>query len=421
MDSFTYRNGELFSENVPVSEISSAVGTPFYLYSASTISQNYLLFKRALSEFNNMIFFSVKANSNLAVLKLLGNMGAGMDVVSVGEYLRAKASGVPGDRIIFSGVGKTREEISVALRGGIRQFNVESENELILINEVALSLGEIAPVTVRVNPDVDAKTHEKISTGKKEDKFGIPIDCARDVYKKITDLKGLKVVGVDVHIGSQLVHLEPFRVAFKKIAELTVVLREDGHDINRLDLGGGLGIEYRRSNYLPPTPYEYGLVIAETVGRLGCEIQIEPGRFIVGNAGILVSEIIYVKTGVNREFLILNSAMNDLIRPALYQAYHEIVPVIEPHLEGNERLYDVVGPVCETGDTFATQRILPEMVAGDLIAFRSAGAYGAVMASEYNSRPLVPEVMVKENEFSIIRARPNIEDIIRRDIIPAWL
>ena len=385
------------------------------------ITQNYLLFKRALSELNNMIFFSVKANSNLAVLKLLGDMGAGMDVVSGGEYLRAKASGVLGDRIIFSGVGKTREEISVALNGGIRQFNVESENELIVINEVALSLGEVAPVTLRVNPDVDAKTHEKISTGKKENKFGIPIESARDVYKKITDLKGLKVVGVDVHIGSQLVDLEPFRAAFKKIAELTAVLREDGHEISRLDLGGGLGIEYKRSNSSPPTPYEYGLVIAETVGHLGCEIQIEPGRFIVGNAGILVSEIIYVKSGVDREFLILNSAMNDLIRPALYQAHHEIVPILEPNLERNERLYDVVGPVCETGDTFATQRMLPKMIAGDLIAFRSVGAYGAVMASEYNSRPLVPEVMVKENEFSIIRARPNIEDIIRRDIIPAWL
>ncbi|MFQ3355718.1 MAG: diaminopimelate decarboxylase [Paracoccaceae bacterium] len=421
MDSFTYKDGELFSENVSVSKISSAVGSPFYLYSASMITQNYLLFKRALSELNNMIFFSVKANSNLAVLKLLGDMGAGMDVVSGGEYLRAKASGVLGDRIIFSGVGKTREEISVALKGGIRQFNVESENELIVINEVALSLGEVAPVTLRVNPDVDAKTHEKISTGKKENKFGIPIESARDVYKKITDLKGLKVVGVDVHIGSQLVDLEPFRAAFKKIAELTAVLREDGHEISRLDLGGGLGIEYKRSNSSPPTPYEYGLVIAETVGHLGCEIQIEPGRFIVGNAGILVSEIIYVKSGVDREFLILNSAMNDLIRPALYQAHHEIVPILEPNLERNERLYDVVGPVCETGDTFATQRMLPKMIAGDLIAFRSVGAYGAVMASEYNSRPLVPEVMVKENEFSIIRARPNIEDIIRRDIIPAWL
>jgi diaminopimelate decarboxylase len=421
MDSFTYKDGELFSENVSVSKISSAVGSPFYLYSASMITQNYLLFKRALSELNNMIFFSVKANSNLAVLKLLGDMGAGMDVVSGGEYLRAKASGVLGDRIIFSGVGKTREEISVALNGGIRQFNVESENELIVINEVALSLGEVAPVTLRVNPDVDAKTHEKISTGKKENKFGIPIESARDVYKKITDLKGLKVVGVDVHIGSQLVDLEPFRAAFKKIAELTAVLREDGHEISRLDLGGGLGIEYKRSNSSPPTPYEYGLVIAETVGHLGCEIQIEPGRFIVGNAGILVSEIIYVKSGVDREFLILNSAMNDLIRPALYQAHHEIVPILEPNLERNERLYDVVGPVCETGDTFATQRMLPKMIAGDLIAFRSVGAYGAVMASEYNSRPLVPEVMVKENEFSIIRARPNIEDIIRRDIIPAWL
>ena len=421
MDHFLYKDGVLHAEDVSIPEIAAAVGTPFYVYSTATLTRHFALFQEALDGLPHLVCFAIKSNSNLAVLKTLGDLGAGMDVVSGGEYLRAKAAGVPGERIVFSGVGKTRAEIHLALTGGIRQFNVESEPELRVISAVATELGLDAPIALRVNPDVDAKTHEKIATGKSENKFGIPIAKARAAYAEAASLPGIKVVGVDVHIGSQLTDLEPFEAAFLKVRELTAQLREDGHNIIRLDLGGGLGIPYTRSNEAPPLPLDYGAVIRRTVGDLGCEIEIEPGRLISGNAGILVTSVIYLKEGEGRDFLIVDAAMNDLVRPSMYGAHHDIVPVIEPAPGTEARPFDVVGPVCETGDTFAKGRMITPLGADDLVAFRSAGAYGAVMASEYNSRPLVPEVMVNRDQFAVIRRRPSFEEMLARDTIPEWL
>lgn len=421
MDHFLYRDGMLHAEDVPVADIARAVGTPFYVYSTATLLRHYGLFDAALAGMDHLVCYAMKANSNQAVLRTLAQAGAGMDVVSGGEYLRARAAGVPGERIVFSGVGKTRQEITQALEGGIRQFNVESEPEMEMLDAVARSLGKVAPVTIRINPDVDAKTHAKIATGKSENKFGIPIARAREVYGRAAAMPGLQVIGIDVHIGSQLTDLAPFEQAYAKVADLTVLLREDGHDIRRLDLGGGLGIPYERSNAAPPLPTDYGAMVQRTLGHLDCEIEIEPGRLIAGNAGLMVSEVIYLKSGEGRDFLILDGAMNDLIRPAMYDAYHDIVPVVEPEAGVAQQPYDIVGPVCETGDTFARQRMMPPLSAGDLVAFRSAGAYGAVMASEYNSRPLIPEVMVKGDQFAVIRPRPTFDDMINRDTIPEWL
>jgi len=421
MDHFLYRNGQLFAENVALADIAASVGTPFYCYSTATLTRHYKLFTEALSPMPHLVCFAIKSLSNIAVLKTLGELGAGMDVVSAGEYLRAKAAGVPGDRIVFSGVGKTRAEMRLALTGGIRQFNVESEPELRALSEVASGLGLLAPITIRVNPDVDAKTHEKIATGKKENKFGIPINRARAVYAEAAALPGLEIVGIDVHIGSQLTDLHPFEIAYLKIADLTRALRADGHNIRRLDLGGGLGIPYERNNSAPPLPLEYGEVIKRTVGDLGCEIEIEPGRLISGNAGVLVSEVIYVKNGEDRDFLIIDAAMNDLIRPAMYAAHHDIVALNEPAPGVEQQAYDIVGPICESGDTFAKARMLPALAEGDRVAFRSAGAYGAVMASEYNSRLLVPEVLVNGDHFAVIRARPTFDEMLNRDTIPEWL
>ena len=421
MDHFLYRDGELYAEDVPVAEIAAVVGTPFYVYSTATLERHFRLFDEALEGVDHLVCYAMKAASNQAILKTLARLGAGMDVVSGGEYARAIAAGVPGDRIVFSGVGKTRDEMRAALTGGIRQFNVESEPEMAALNDVALELGTRAPITVRVNPDVDAKTHAKIATGKSENKFGIPIARARDVYAQAAAMPGLEVIGIDVHIGSQLTDLEPFRLAYRKVAELTETLRAEGHDIRRLDLGGGLGIPYARGNEAPPLPVEYGKMIKEELGHLGCEIEIEPGRLVAGNAGLMVSRVIYVKSGEDREFLILDGAMNDLIRPAMYDAHHDIVPVIEPQAGAEQRPYDVVGPVCESGDTFAKGRNLPVLNAGDLVAFRSAGAYGAVMSSEYNTRPLIPEVLVHGHQFAVIRARPSFDEMINRDTIPEWL
>lgn len=409
------------AEDVAIADIAAAVGTPFYVYSAATLTRHYRLFSEALAPLPHTVCFAIKSLSNIAVLKLLGDLGAGMDVVSGGEYMRAKAAGVPGERIVFSGVGKTRDEMRLALTGGVRQFNVESEPELLTLSAVASELGAVAPITLRVNPDVDAKTHEKIATGKKENKFGIPISKARAVYALAASLPGLQVVGIDVHIGSQLTDLAPFEAAFLKIAELTEQLRADGHTISRLDLGGGLGIPYTRSNEAPPLPLDYGALVKRTLGHLGCEIEIEPGRLISGNSGLLVSEVIYVKEGEDRTFLIVDAAMNDLVRPSMYGAHHDIVPVIEAAAGAAAQDYDVVGPVCETGDTFAKARALPPIAAGELLAFRSAGAYGAVMASEYNTRPLVPEVLVQGDHFAVIRARPTFDEILKRDSIPPWL
>ena len=421
MDHFLYRDGALFAEDVAIADIAAAVGTPFYVYSTATLERHFKLFDDALDGMDHLICFAMKSCSNLAVLKVLADAGAGMDVVSIGEYMRAKAVGVSGDKIVFSGVGKTADEMRIALEGGIRQFNVESEPEMVVLSQVATELGVEAPITVRVNPDVDAKTHAKISTGKKEDKFGIPISRARAVYATAAALPGLKVVGIDVHIGSQLTDLAPFEAAYLKVAELTEQLRADGHEISRLDLGGGLGIPYARSNTAPPLPSDYGAMIKRTVGHLGCEIEIEPGRFISGNAGLMVSKVIYVKDGEDRQFLIIDGAMNDLIRPAMYEAHHDIVPVVEAAAGAEPATYDIVGPICESGDTFAKQRTMTTVGPDDLIAFRSAGAYGAVMSSEYNSRPMIPEVLVNGDQFAVIRARPTYEQMLARDTMPEWL
>ena len=421
MDHFQYKNGILHAEDVPLPEIAAAVGTPFYCYSTATLTRHFRLFQDALSGIDHLVCFAIKSLSNQAILRTLGDLGAGMDVVSGGEYRRALAAGIPGDRIVFSGVGKTREEMAFALTHGIRQFNVESAEELRVLSEVAAGLGAVAPITLRVNPDVDAKTHEKIATGRKEDKFGVPISQAREIYRLAASLPGIEVVGVDVHIGSQLTDLAPFEAAFTKIADLTRILRADGHTIKRLDLGGGLGIPYARSNEIPPLPMDYGAMIQRVLGDLDVEIEIEPGRLISGNAGILVSSVLYLKQGEGRDFLILDGAMNDLIRPAMYGAYHDIVPVIEAAAAVEQSPVDIVGPVCESGDTFAKGRDMPPLAPGDLVAFRSAGAYGAVMASEYNTRPLIPEVLVKNDQYAVIRARPSFDEIINRDTLPEWL
>ena len=421
MDHFLYKNGVLHAEDVAIPDIVASVGAPFYVYSTATLTRHFQLFDDALAGMDHLVCYAMKAASNQAILQTLAKLGAGMDVVSGGEYARARAAGVPGERIVFSGVGKTRDEMRLAMTGGIRQFNVESEPEMAVLSAVATELGVKAPITIRVNPDVDAKTHAKIATGKSENKFGIPISRAREVYAQAAALPGIDVIVIDVHIGSQLSQLEPFELAYQKVAELTETLRADGHDIRRLDLGGGLGIPYTRSNEAPPLPTDYGAMVKRVLGHLNCEIEIEPGRLIAGNAGILVSQVIYVKEGEDRKFLILDAAMNDLIRPAMYDAHHDIEPVIEPQAGAERATYDVVGPVCESGDTFAKGREMAQMNAGDLVAFRSAGAYGAVMSSEYNTRPLIPEVMVNGSKFAVIRSRPSFDEIINRDTIPEWL
>ena len=421
MDHFLYRHGQLHAEDVPIRDIVASVGTPFYCYSAATLTRHYRLFTEALAPLPHLVCFAVKSLSNLAVLKLLGDLGAGMDVVSEGEYRRARAAGVPGERIVFSGVGKTRTEMATALSGGIRQFNVESEPELRALSEVASSLGATAPIALRVNPNVDAGTHDKISTGRKEDKFGIPLEQARELYALAARLPGLRVVGIDMHIGSQLTELAPFEAAYTKMAALTEALRADGHRIERLDLGGGLGIPYTRGNEAPPLPLDYGAMVKRVLGHLDCEIEIEPGRLISGNAGVLVAQVIWRKQGSGREFLILDAAMNDLVRPAMYASHHDIVPVDESPPGSPMPPVDIVGPVCESGDTFAKGRPMPLLQSGDLVAFRSSGAYGAVMASEYNSRPLVPEVLVQGDHYAVIRRRPTFDEMLARDTIPEWL
>lgn len=421
MDHFHYRDGALCAEGVALADIAAAVGTPVYVYSTATLVRHYQVFDAALAGLPHRIAYAMKANGNLAVLRTLAELGAGADVVSAGEYLKARAAGMAGERIVFSGVGKTRQEMAIALQGGIRQFNVESEPELRALSEVAALLGATAPVALRVNPDVDARTHDKISTGRKEDKFGIPLARARAAFGLAASLPGIVVVGVDMHIGSQLTDLAPFAAAFRHLADLVAVLRADGHAIGRLDLGGGLGIPYAPSNTPPPLPAEYGAMVARTLGHLGCEIEVEPGRLIVGNAGVLVAGVIYLKEGEGRRFLILDAAMNDLVRPAMYGAHHDILPLAEPPAGTPLAPFDVVGPVCESSDTFARGRMLPPLAEGDLVAFRSAGAYGAAMASEYNARPLVPEVLVKDDHFAVIRPRPTFAELVGRDTLPPWL
>ncbi|GAB4573960.1 MAG: diaminopimelate decarboxylase [Rhodothalassiaceae bacterium] len=420
MDHFVYKDGVLHAEDVPLPEIAAGIGTPVYVYSSATLVRHYRVFDEALSGLDRLICFAVKANPNIAVLTTLARMGSGADVVSGGELLRARAAGIPAERIVFSGVGKTEAEMADALEAGILQFNVESEPELMALDRIARDRGCQAPVALRINPDVDARTHEKISTGKAENKFGIPWSRAHEAYRLAASLEGIAIKGVDVHIGSQLTDLAPFAEAFGRVAALVSELRAQGHEIETLDLGGGLGIPYEPDAPEPPTPADYGALIARLARPLGCRVLLEPGRLIAGNAGVLLARVLYVKDGDSRRFVILDAAMNDLLRPAMYDAYHAILPVREAPAPADQT-YDFVGPVCETGDRFARARRSPPLEAGDLVVLRSAGAYGAAMASCYNSRPLVPETMVEGARWATIRRRQPVADMMRLEAYPPWL
>ena len=420
MNHFAYQSGTLHAEDVDLATLADEVGTPFYCYSTATLERHYRVFASALPK-DTLIAFSVKANGNLAVLKTLGLLGAGADVVSGGELKKALAAGIPANCIVFSGVGKTKSEMQLGLEAGIYQFNVESEPELEALSEVALAMNKRAPVTIRVNPDVDAKTHAKITTGTSETKFGIPWSRAREAYALAARLGGVEIVGVDVHIGSQVTDLAPFAEAFRRVAELVKQLRADGHTIARADLGGGLGVPYLKDNSPPPDPAEYGALAARLKTELDVELIVEPGRLIAANAGVMVSRVLYVKQGEAKTFLILDAGMNDLLRPALYDAHHEIVSVREPAAAHPRHRYDVVGPVCETTDLFARDRDLPELKASDLVAFLTAGAYGAVMSSAYNARPPAPEVLVRGGQWSVVRPRIADDALIAADRIPPWL
>ena len=412
MTSFGYRDGQYYAEDVPLERIAAAYGTPFYCYSRAAIEAAYRTYAEALAEFDALVCYAVKANSNQAIISQLAGLGAGADVVSEGELRRSLAAGIPASRIVYSGVAKTAREIRFALQQDILQFNVESEQELRAISAAATELGRTARIAFRINPDVDAGTHEKISTGKSENKFGIAMDIARMAYAEAARLPGIEVRGIDLHIGSQITHLEPFADAFSRIAELVGRLRADGHRIEVLDLGGGLGISYGEED--APTPADYARIVRDTVGDLGCRIVVEPGRSLVGCAGVLVGSVIYTKMNGASQFLIIDAAMNDLLRPSMYDAYHTIVGGRQNGAA--EQLYDIVGPVCETGDTFARRRRLPEQQPGDLVVIEGAGAYGSVMASSYNTRPLVPEVMVRDDEFRVIRKRPEYDSMIALDV-----
>jgi diaminopimelate decarboxylase len=420
MNHFEYLDGTLHAESVSVEAIATTVGTPFYVYATATLEHHYDVFKQSFGALDTLVCFAVKANSNLSVIETLARKGAGADVVSGGELQRALRAGVPPQRIVFSGVGKTTDEMATALKAGIFQYNVESEPELLALSQVAQSLNITAPITFRVNPDVDAKTHAKISTGKAENKFGVPWTKAREIYARAAKLPGIKVMGVDVHIGSQLTDLAPLEAAFVRVVDLVHQLRGDGHAIERCDFGGGLGIIYKDVQDTPPLPTTYGAMVQRVAGNLGCTLVFEPGRLIVGNAGLLISKVIYVKEGEAKRFIILDAAMNDLIRPAMYEAYHHIVPVQEARA-ARTTTATIVGPVCETGDTFATDRAVADVAAGDLVAFQSAGAYGAVMSGSYNTRPLIPEVMVRGGDFAVIRPRVSIDDLIALDRKAPWL
>lgn len=421
MNHFDFRDGVLHAENVSIPEIARAVGTPFYCYSTATLERHFKVFSKAFDGVDAMVCYAMKANSNQAVLKTLARLGAGVDVVSEGELRRALAAGIPASRIMFSGVGKTVQEMDLALDVGIYCFNVESEPELEVLNQRALKAGKVAHVSFRVNPDVDAKTHAKISTGKKENKFGISFERARPTYARAATLEGIQVTGIDMHIGSQITELQPFQDAFKLLRELVSTLRADGHAIDHVDVGGGLGIPYKDDNNPPPEPDAYAAIVKNELSALNCKIITEPGRLIVGNAGILVTEVIYVKDGGDKTFVIVDAAMNDLIRPTLYDAFHEVRPVTLSASSAPRIRADIVGPVCETGDYLALDREMVMPRAGDLLAVGSAGAYGAVQAGTYNSRRLIPEVLVRDDEFHVIRPRPSYEDLIALDSVPAWL
>ncbi len=421
MHHFAYRNGVLHAEDVSLPQIAAEVGTPFYCYSTATLVRHYRVFRDAFAGADALVCYAMKANSNQAVLKTLAREGAGMDIVSLGELKRALAAGVPGERIVFSGVGKTRAEMAAALDAGILCFNIESEPEAEVLSEVALSKGMRAPVSFRVNPDVDARTHAKISTGKFDNKFGVPISRARAIYAWAAGLKGLRITGVDMHIGSQITDLQPFDDATRLLSELARDLMADGHDLHHIDLGGGLGIPYREDNQPPPGPDAFAAVIRKHTDPLGLRVMFEQGRLIVGNAGVLVCSVIYVKQGEGKTFVIVDAAMNDLIRPTLYEAHHAIKPVAEAAPSTPRMVVDVVGPVCETGDYLALGRDLPRVAAGDLLAVMSAGAYGAVQSGTYNTRLLIPEVLVNGDTFAVVRPRPDYEDVIGLDRVPAWL
>ncbi|WP_319532509.1 diaminopimelate decarboxylase [uncultured Cohaesibacter sp.] len=421
MHHFEYINGVMHAEQVSIPDIARAVGTPFYVYSTATLERHFNVFAEAFSDVPALICYAMKANSNLAVLKTLARLGAGADVVSEGELRRALAAGIPASKILFSGVGKTRRELTFALEQGILCFNIESEPELEHLSIIASELGLEARISLRINPDVDAKTHAKIATGKSENKFGIPWKRAREVYGRANALPGIKVTGIDMHIGSQITQLEPFDAAFGRLGELVRELREDGHEIDHVDLGGGLGIPYQNDQSPPPLPRDYAETVKKHVKDLGCKVYFEPGRLIAGNAGILVTEVIYRKEGEGKTFVIVDGAMNDLIRPTLYEAWHDVRPVKEPYFDTPVANVDIVGPVCETGDFLAQNRPLPLMRSGDLVAIMSAGAYGAVQANTYNSRLLVPEVLVNGSQWQVIRARTSYEDLLNLDQIPDWL
>jgi len=421
MHHFAYRDGVLHAEAVNLDALAGSVGTPFYCYSTATLERHYQVFAGAFADVDALVCYAMKANSNQAVIATLAELGAGADVVSEGELMRARLAGVPADKIMFSGLGKTARELSLAVDEGILCINVESEPELDLLSAIASAKGRAVNISVRVNPDVDAKTHHKIATGKAENKFGIPISRAREVYARAAKLPGIQVTGVDMHIGSQITNLDPFDNAFTLLAEFVRTLRGDGHTISHVDLGGGLGIPYLDDNEPPPHPDAYAKMVKRATRDLSCRLIFEPGRLIVGNAGILVTRVLFVKRGEAKNFVVVDAAMNDLIRPTLYDAHHEIWPVEEPDASGRRIRADVVGPVCESGDFLALDRDLAEPASGALLAVMSAGAYGAVQAGTYNTRPLVPEVLVKDAEWSVVRPRLEVDQLIALDRMPDWL
>jgi diaminopimelate decarboxylase len=421
MHHFAYRDGVLHAEAVNLAELADIVGTPFYCYSSATIERHYQVFAGAFADVDALVCYALKANSNQAVVTTLARLGAGADVVSEGELLRARAAGILPQRIVFSGVGKTAHELALAIEHGILCVNVESEAELELLSSIATAAGRRADISIRVNPDIDAKTHAKIATGKGENKFGIPISRAREVYARAAKLKGVRAIGVDMHIGSQIIDLQPFRDAFSLLAEFVGVLRADGHAISHVDVGGGLGVPYREDNEPPPDPNAYAAIVKGATKDLGCRLIFEPGRLIVGNAGILVTRVLYVKHGDAKTFVVVDAGMNDLIRPTLYDAHHDIRPVHEPPSGSRRIVADVVGPVCESGDFFALDRDLAAPQAGDCLALMTAGAYGATQSGTYNSRVLVPEVLVRKQEWALVRPRPRLDELIALDRLPPWL
>ena len=421
MRHFDYRDGVLHAEDVNLAALAEAVGTPFYCYSTATLERHYRVFADAFAETDHLVCYAMKANSNQSVLRTLAKLGAGADVVSGGELKRALAAGIPANKILFSGVGKTEAELRAALAADILCLNVESEPELDLLSKLAVETGRTARISIRVNPDVDSKTHAKISTGKSENKFGIPIARARAVYAKAAKLPGITVTGIDMHIGSQITDLGPMEEAFRLLAEFVTTLRGDGHTISHVDFGGGLGIPYYEDRAAPPEPLAYAQMVKRVTHNLGCTLMFEPGRMIVGNAGILVTRVIYVKHGDARNFVIIDAAMNDLIRPTLYEAYHQIMPVRAAPKDAPVMVADVVGPVCETGDYLALGRNLPEPKAGDLLAIMTAGAYGAVQSGTYNTRPLIPEVLVKGDQYAVVRPRIEVDALIAMDTPAPWL